>query len=102
MVRSGLGSERKLQPQGRGVDLKPYVKPGLGEREGDRARGGVHGHWDGGGWALPSQLPSGMMESSGHHQTETGPSPRPHDHPTRTLFFIAAHWLLCSAGVPLK
>lgn len=40
-VGSGIGSERKMLPLwGQGLDLKSYRKPGLGEREEDRTRGG--------------------------------------------------------------
>ena len=41
VVGSGIRSERKMLPlRGQGLDLESYVKPGLGEREGDRTRGG--------------------------------------------------------------
>lgn len=41
VVGSGISSERKMLPlRGQGLDLESCVKPGLGEREGDRTRGG--------------------------------------------------------------
>ena len=42
VVGSGINSERKkcCLCGGQGLDLESYVKPGLGEREGDRTRGG--------------------------------------------------------------